>query len=496
MGKPTSLLALLAAILVVQSKAVASATGCQTYSSSGPIVVTTDNQIIENKVITSINGPAINTNLHSGVIIRNVVIHHNRGPGVYVNNSNSVSISGADIIFDGAPSTGPNPSDAYDNIYCEVSPNLNVTNVRLTRGSSGVYLENCPNNALSFIEGHDQRGPEPRGQLVQWNSSDNGSLTDFSNVASLSTSWTEDNVNVYHSQGITIARGLLDGNNSPSGDGILVDELSGNVQVTDVDAIHQGNGCFGIYGGSGHDVTFRRTRCRDNYCSLPRGTPQSNSLAWAIDPQSIKGNLNIVDSYYANLCNPYNIVWESSMLSVMQLAQSSFTPRPPFVAQLCQSGGSSLFLASDVPAFVNVTDTNSFELGVKFTSSIAGNITGFRFYKGSQDTGTHIAHLWSATGTLLASATFVGETASGWQQVNLPTPVAIAANTTYVASYHTSGHYSGNGNYFATAHTNEPLTAPDSASSGGNGVYAYGSAAVFPSNTYIAANFWVDVVFQ
>src|ERR1700732_4114862 len=133
MGKPTSLLALLTEILVVQSEAVASATDCQTYSSSGPIVVTTDNQIIENKVITSINGPAINTNGHSGVIIRNVDIHHNLGPGVYVNNSNLVSISGAHISFDGAPSTGPNPSDAYDNIYCEVSPNLNVTNVRLTR---------------------------------------------------------------------------------------------------------------------------------------------------------------------------------------------------------------------------------------------------------------------------------------------------------------------------------------------------------------------------
>ena len=46
------------------------------------------------------------------------------------------------------------------------------------------------------------------------------------------------------------------------------------------------------------------------------------------------------------------------------------------------------------------------------------------------------------TGTLLATATFTGETASGWQQVNFATPVAITANTTYVASYHTNvGHY-------------------------------------------------------
>jgi Domain of unknown function (DUF4082)/Bacterial Ig domain/Putative Ig domain len=158
--------------------------------------------------------------------------------------------------------------------------------------------------------------------------------------------------------------------------------------------------------------------------------------------------------------------------------------------------GASLFLASDVPAVVNVNDTNSVELGVKFTASNAGNITAFRFYKGSQDTGTHTASLWSATGTPLATATFANETASGWQQVNLSTPVSITAGATYIASYHTSGHYSANGNYFAAAHTNGPLTAPSSASSGGNGVYAYGSAVSFPSNTYNATNYWVDVVFQ
>ena len=157
---------------------------------------------------------------------------------------------------------------------------------------------------------------------------------------------------------------------------------------------------------------------------------------------------------------------------------------------------SSLFLASDVPASLNTNDTSSVELGVKFTSSTAGNITGFRFYKGSQDTGTHTANLWSATGTLLTSATFTGETASGWQTVSI-TPFPITAGTTYVASYHTAGHYSASSNYFATtAHVNGPLTAPSSPASGGNGVYIYNSAVSFPSNSYNATNYWVDVVVQ
>ena len=38
-------------------------------------------------------------------------------------------------------------------------------------------------------------------------------------------------------------------------------------------------------------------------------------------------------------------------------------------------------------------------------------------------------------GTLLASATFSNETASGWQQVNFSSPVSITAGTTYIASY-------------------------------------------------------------
>ncbi len=78
----------------------------------------------------------------------------------------------------------------------------------------------------------------------------------------------------------------------------------------------------------------------------------------------------------------------------------------------------------------------------------------------------------------------------------IATPVAIAANTTYVASYHTtSGYYSANGNFFASAQTSWPLSAPASGSSGGNGVYVYGTGGSFPGSSYNATNYWVDVVF-
>jgi hypothetical protein len=311
---------------------------CVGYGSSGPITVTRNGQVIENLVITSTDGPAIQINGFSGVNINNVVIHHNGGQGITLAFAPSATISNADIIFDGAPPVGADPSTNDNNIDCLKSDGLTVSNVRLTKGSSGIYLNQCRGSTLSGIEGHDQRGPFPRGQLVQWDNSNHGTLTDFSDENSLVTSWTEDNVNIYQSRHIRISDGLVDTNNSPSGDGVIADNLSGDVLVGNVDAIHQGNGCFAAYGGGEFNVTFRATRCRDNYCTLPRGNPLSGSLAWGLDPKAIKGKLNIERSVYANLCNPDNIVFDASRATILQLRPRDFTPRPPLRVQLCQYG--------------------------------------------------------------------------------------------------------------------------------------------------------------
>ena len=152
----------------------------------------------------------------------------------------------------------------------------------------------------------------------------------------------------------------------------------------------------------------------------------------------------------------------------------------------------SLFSSSDTPAILSNSDTSQVNLGVRFTSSSAGTITGIKYYKGANDTGTHTGSLWSSTGTLLATATFTNETASGWQTVTFSNPVAIAAGTTYVASYHSNGRYASTSNYFTTARVNGPLTAP----AGNNGVYTYGTGNLFPTSTFGAANYWVDVIFN
>ncbi|HEV7951045.1 MAG TPA: DUF4082 domain-containing protein, partial [Glaciihabitans sp.] len=158
--------------------------------------------------------------------------------------------------------------------------------------------------------------------------------------------------------------------------------------------------------------------------------------------------------------------------------------------------GASLFAANATPATITDSDTNSVELGMKFSASANGTISGVRFYKGPQNTGPHTGKLWTSTGTLLGNTTFSNETASGWQTASFASPVSISAGTTYVVSYHSNGRYSANGNYFTAPVTNGPLTAPSSAASGGNGVYAYGTASAFPTSSFNASNYWVDPIFN
>ena len=139
------------------------------------------------------------------------------------------------------------------------------------------------------------------------------------------------------------------------------------------------------------------------------------------------------------------------------------------------------------------------ELGVRFHSEVAGFVLGVQFYKGPENVGTHVGTLWALDGTVLARATFTGETASGWQQVIFSTPALIAPNTDYVVSYHSStGEYSADWLYFfqGTGADNVPLHFPGDTPSTPNGVFAIGATSTFPNTASNGTNFWVDVVFD
>ncbi|SOD70298.1 uncharacterized protein DUF4082 [Jatrophihabitans sp. GAS493] len=152
---------------------------------------------------------------------------------------------------------------------------------------------------------------------------------------------------------------------------------------------------------------------------------------------------------------------------------------------------SGLYAASIVPAVQADSDSSAVELGVKFSTLKSGSILGIRYFKSKKNSGVHIGNLWSSSGAKLATATFSDESTSGWQEVDFAKPIAVSAGATYVASYHTnSGHYASLENAFAGASIN---TGSLNATAG---VYAYGGGSAFPTSTWHASSYYVDVVFQ
>ncbi len=165
------------------------------------------------------------------------------------------------------------------------------------------------------------------------------------------------------------------------------------------------------------------------------------------------------------------------------------------VGQVAVTCPCSIWSPNTTPALTATDDDQSVELGVKFRASQNGFITALRYYQSPTNTGTHIGHLWSTSGSLLSTVTFTNETGSGWQQASLPQPIAVTSGTTYVASYHTdTGNYSYDQGYFASSHVRGPLTALADGTDGVNGVYLYGTG--FPTSSFASSNYWVDVVFN
>jgi hypothetical protein len=164
------------------------------------------------------------------------------------------------------------------------------------------------------------------------------------------------------------------------------------------------------------------------------------------------------------------------------------TPPPPVTSTVSFWSSTAMPLTPDFTA-----DSSALTLGLQFSSDITGSITGVRFYKGSNNSGPHVATLWSSTGSKLAEMTVSGETASGWQQATFSAPVSILAKTTYVVSYFAPyGNYAFDPSYSWSGLNATPLHVVGSSP----GVYAYGSGSSFPQQTNNGGNYWVDPVFS
>jgi hypothetical protein len=258
--------------------------------------------------------------------------------------------------------------------------------------------------------------------------------------------------------------------------------------------------------------------------AVPTGSVVTATFGEAMNPATINANTFELRNA-ANALVPASVTWDAVTRTARLTPTSALAAVSTFTASV--KGGPGSPRAEDVsgnpaagvswsftteaapncpctgwantatPATPSVNDPSAIELGVKFRTSVDGFITGVRFYKGANNTGTHQGSLWSGSGQLLASATFTGESATGWQQVTFAAPVAVNANTVYVASYFApNGNYAGDNNFFgSTGVSNGPVQLLQNGVSGGNGVYQYGSASGFPSQSFNATNYWVDVVF-
>jgi Ca2+-binding RTX toxin-like protein len=175
------------------------------------------------------------------------------------------------------------------------------------------------------------------------------------------------------------------------------------------------------------------------------------------------------------------------------------------VTNLNEGSLSSLFAPTEAPAtfITEGQDSTDYELGVKFQTAQTGAITALRYFRGAvdaDDTDIRTLNLWEADGDLLGSVTITsGLNEIGWQVGTLAAPITIQANTVYIASYGTTENYAFTGGYFTTTRSGPDgiLTAPESGSVGGNGVFNFQQGpGFFPTGSFNASNYWVDVAFE
>ncbi|MFC7403013.1 DUF4082 domain-containing protein [Citricoccus sp. GCM10030269] len=155
------------------------------------------------------------------------------------------------------------------------------------------------------------------------------------------------------------------------------------------------------------------------------------------------------------------------------------------------------------PETPDTGDTASVELGLRFSPTEDGAITGVRFYGSAANIGPHTGTLWDLDGTRLATVTFdeAGSQsdpeapADGWRTAEFSEPVPVTAGADYVVSYSApAGHYAAEPHAFAYRGTDGPPLRV----AGGFGVPdagVYGRLGEYPTNSFQNANYFVDALF-
>ncbi len=206
--------------------------------------------------------------------------------------------------------------------------------------------------------------------------------------------------------------------------------------------------------------------------SVTHGTNQDQRLV-NLDPVTVPGGIQVTIPNSSNKLPPGHY-----MLFVLNNGV-------PSISSIIRVQNQHLFPAATPQTFES-TGGQSFEQGTSFSSSVSGQITHIRFWKAPGETGTHIGRIWANNGLLLASVFFTNETASGWQEAQLQTPLSITANTRFRVTFNVQNVSAKTLNALAGPITSGPLVAWSSFSAPFAGIFP---TIPSPNNVFVDVRF-------
>jgi len=333
-----------------------------TLPASGPIVVGEDNVVIENvDIFTKRHDQcALEVMDRKNITIRNVNIRHT-GAGICVFRSENVTIQTVRLVNTiqrAGPHCRPGISvdecknvhrrkqpdklysvNTHNNIWVQESDNVVIDTVYVEKGEAGIFSEKNSKLAIKNLHCRDIRGPYWRGQCVQILRSDGASVANFYAQQFLETSSGHDNFNVYESSDVSFSDGLIDGNWSRNGVGVIADSEGHNVTVKDVDIVNNGNAGVNVWSGAtkdddgrvGKNFTVDGVRVRGGHCDVTWHNrenygPSSGGMAFAMHPAA-KG-ARYINSQYWDHCREH-AVFEKTRPAEFDIKQEEFELKAP-----------------------------------------------------------------------------------------------------------------------------------------------------------------------
>jgi len=353
---PLSVVKCMMCVSVVLLGAFTSAAHALELSQSQPLKMRSkDGVVIENLVIESTKDDTCAIDLHSmdNVTIRNVEIRHSN-VGICAVDVTGLKLENVRLTSTSTPAKGPHCVHGVD--HCETdkknwanpdhrvaiktfrAAGMTATNIEVTGQSGGFYVNDSPKTIIEDLVCKDIHGPYPRGQCVIFVRSHESSLNNFYAKNWKNQSRSEDNINVYDSDRVTVTNGFIDGNYSVYGIGIIADTGSDDLTIRNVDFINTTVGALNVWSNDeskvGKNFYAENVRIKDTHCESRNGRlPSSGGLVIAMHPKSV--NTQIINAQYWNHCQS-TAIWCKPGASCRQntggkvdAREEDFTPRDP-----------------------------------------------------------------------------------------------------------------------------------------------------------------------